>query len=232
MEEFQTTWIEIINQSQPNAVIGVIYRNPHKQKHHKFNTYLQETLTKQKNNNKKIFICGDFNYDLLKHETNIHVGNFLNIMFENFLQPHIIQPTRFVNKQTPSLIDNIYSNSLENNCISGNLISKISDHLPNFIISDSVNYKFDTKLTKTERDFRTFSDETFLRELSNNLSDKFDQATGNINNKFDSFHNCFIQTLNKHAPYKTITRKESKSKLKPWLSQGIIKKYTNKKYSI
>ena len=145
-------------------------------------------------------------------------------MFENFLQPHIIQPTRFVNKHTPSLIDNIYSNSLENNCISGNLICKISDHLPNFIISDSVNYKFDTKLTKTERDFQTFSEETFLRELSNNLgSDKFDQATGNINNKFDSFHNCFIQTLNKHATYKTITRKESKSKLKPWLSQGIIK---------
>ena len=33
----------------------------------------------------------------------------------------------------------------------------------------------------------------------------------------------YAYTLNKHAPYKTITRKESKSKLKPWLSQGIIK---------
>ena len=138
-EEFQTTWIEIINQSLPNAVVGVCYRHPQKQKHDKFKTYLQKTLLKLKNSHKQIFICGDFNYNLLIRESSKHVENFLNIMFENFLQPHILQPTKFINKQTPSLIDNIYSNNLENNCISGNITSKISDHLPNFIISDNIN---------------------------------------------------------------------------------------------
>ena len=144
-------------------------------------------------------------------------------MFENFLQPHILQPTRFINKQTPSLIDNIYSNNLENNCISGNITSKISDHLPNFIISDNINYKFESKIKKTERNFTNFSEKKFLQSLSNNLSLNFNYTMGNTNNNFESFHDCFIQSLNDHAPYRTITRKESKLKLIPWLTNGILK---------
>ena len=39
-EEFQTTWIEVINKTKPNALIGVFYRHPHKQKHSNFDLYL------------------------------------------------------------------------------------------------------------------------------------------------------------------------------------------------
>ena len=53
-------------------------------------------------------------------------------MYENLCQPCIIQPTRIVDKQKPSLIDNIFINSIESP-VSGNL-DKISDHFPNFII--------------------------------------------------------------------------------------------------
>ena len=35
-------------------------------------------------------------------------------------------------KVKPSLLDNVFINNLETNAISGNVINKISDHMPNF----------------------------------------------------------------------------------------------------
>ena len=53
-------------------------------------------------------------------------------MLSNVFQPHILQPTRIIESNKPSLIDNIFLNSIEHSTLSGNLITKISDHLPNF----------------------------------------------------------------------------------------------------
>ena len=53
-------------------------------------------------------------------------------MYENLLQPCIIQPTRVNNYQKPTLVDNIFVNTIDVP-ISGNLIGRISDHFPNFV---------------------------------------------------------------------------------------------------
>ena len=57
------------------------------------------------------------------------------MMLENNLQPCIIEPTRIVPNCKPSLVDNIFSNSVEA-VISGNLYQTVSDHMPNFAIYD------------------------------------------------------------------------------------------------
>ena len=46
-------------------------------------------------------------------------------------------------ERSATLIDNIFANTYAMNAISGNLVSKISDHLPQFLIVDNlkVNYK-------------------------------------------------------------------------------------------
>ena len=62
-------------------------------------------------------------------------------MYSNFLQPCITEPTRLIKKQKPSLIDNIFVNFVNKKIISGNLIDKISDHLPNFVIIKDRNNK-------------------------------------------------------------------------------------------
>ena len=62
------------------------------------------------------------------------------MMLNNSYQPCITEPTRIVNGQKPSLVDNIFSNSIEK-CISGNILDKISDHLPNFVIFENVKTK-------------------------------------------------------------------------------------------
>ena len=61
-------------------------------------------------------------------------------MNSNLFQPCITEPTRIVDKQKPTLID-IYVNLFNVELKSGNLVEKISDHLPNFIIITNINKK-------------------------------------------------------------------------------------------
>ena len=39
---------------------------------------------------------------------------------------------------------------------------------------------------------------------------------------YDIFHKQFIQTLNKHAPIRYLSKKEMKVRQKPWLTKGIL----------
>ena len=67
--------------------------------------------------------------------------------FENNVQPCILGPTRIIDGNNPSLIDNIFSNSIEN-IISGNLFDKIPDHMPNFVIIENVKTKTKKKTSQ------------------------------------------------------------------------------------
>ena len=60
----------------------------------------------------KIKICGDFNIGLLKLNKINNYQQFYNLLCSFGFLPLIIQPTRDVENQTPSLIDNIFSNNL------------------------------------------------------------------------------------------------------------------------
>ena len=46
-------------------------------------------------------------------------------------QPCILEPTRLAVGNRPTLIDNIFVNSIEKEVNAGNLMDKLSDHLPN-----------------------------------------------------------------------------------------------------
>ena len=50
-----------------------------------------------KEHNKTIIICGDFNLNLLNFENDVNAGSFLNIMLENNFLPVILEPTRVTN---------------------------------------------------------------------------------------------------------------------------------------
>ena len=57
-------------------------------------------------------------------------------MLEYGFHPYITEPTRITNANKPSLVDNIFVNTLDNP-VSGNILEQISyDHLPNFVILD------------------------------------------------------------------------------------------------
>ena len=62
-------------------------------------------------------------------------------MNSNLHLPCITEPTRIADKQKPTLIDSIFVNLLSKELKSGNLIKKISDHLPNFINVKNIKQK-------------------------------------------------------------------------------------------
>ena len=93
-------------------------------------------------------LVGDYNINVLDHETNSETGNFLSILFANTLLPVISKPTRY-GEQSLTLIDNIITNIYNEKNVAGIILKDISDHLPIFFITgNSENIKSSTKIKK------------------------------------------------------------------------------------
>ena len=142
--EFEVLWIEIISPKKENILIGVVYRHP-KQKDKEFLEYLDNTLQKTKKENKKIIITGDLNLNLLKFEKNKEITEFLDFLTAKWFTPHILGPTRITENERASLIDNFFTDFSNMHCTSGNLLEKVSDHLPNFLITEKLSYHIKKK---------------------------------------------------------------------------------------
>jgi hypothetical protein len=218
--EVETYWSEIILDKQPNRLIGVVYRHPSKNNDEKCIEILSETLRTIQKENKKVLIVGDFNYDLLKHETNSNINDFLQMMIDNGYQPCITEPTRIVNGNKPSLVDNIFCNSVEN-CASGNLFDKISDHLPSFIIIENIKSKTNPKLTK-RRNMKNFDPIQYQNDLNLLLQEIINIENEGIEKTYNFFHKRHLAIINKHAPIEFLTRKQAELEFKPWITKGLL----------
>ena len=163
--EFHCCWSKILNQNRPNIVIGVYYRHPKKTSNNAFLEKLRDNLSKITNSNKTVIIPEDFNY-ILKYEHNKYITDFLNIMYSNLLQPCITEPTRIVGNNRPVLLDNIFINTYNKNVSSGNIIEKISYHMPNFVIIKEI---IDKKKAQNLviRDMKNFNKEQCSKDLEN-----------------------------------------------------------------
>ena len=144
--------------------MGVVYRYDQKNSDGKFLKNQKDTLNKVKNRNKHIVIGGGFNYDLLKHEFNAHINEFIKIMSSSFSQPCITKPTRIVTYKRSSLVDNIFFNLYDKTIFSGNLLDKITNHLHNFIIIKSLCLKPQIKKMRI-RDMKNFNQYRYIQDI-------------------------------------------------------------------
>ena len=130
-------------------------------------TFLQITLEKRSYKNKDIILMGDFNIDVLKYDTNNDSAAFLDMMYENFLLPYISSPTR-VTPRSETLIDNIFSNIIDDEIISGNIATTISDHYAQFtLFKNKIKSQKDKKIAKFARNYKTLDKEIFDSDLKN-----------------------------------------------------------------
>ena len=79
-------------------------------------------MLKISNENKDIYVCGDFNTDLLKIEISNNYKKFYDLMFSYGLLPNILLPTR-VQGDSATIIDNIFTNNTHKVFTSGNIIT-------------------------------------------------------------------------------------------------------------
>ena len=82
-----------------------------------------------------VYLCGDFNINLLKWGSHPGTQKFIDVMYDTGVYPLINKPTR-ITEDSATVIDNIITNNLMCNTISGVLINAISDHLPVFVINE------------------------------------------------------------------------------------------------
>ena len=89
-------------------------------------------------------------------------NEFLDSLASNSFIPLILQPTR-ITSHSNTLIDNVFSNAIDSDIISGNLTATISDHLPQFaIIPNMFGNITGNKSNIYERDWSKFDQENFI----------------------------------------------------------------------
>ena len=139
-KELESCFVEIINKKTSNEIVGVIYRHPKMDT----STFTDNKLSKitniiAKEKNKKVYIAGDFNFDLLRYSSHGCTADFYDKMTSNLLIPLIVIPTK-INTKNDTLIDNIFTNQFNSETVSGNLTVNFSDgHLPSFAIFPKPN---------------------------------------------------------------------------------------------
>ena len=117
----------------------------------------------------------------------------------------------------------MFTNKVEENIISGNLISDVSDHFVQFCISQSPISK-EKPPRLLSRDFSNFTERNFINDLLlTNWDYSVPDNETNVNKLFLSFYNKLNKIVNKRAPIKFISRRKGKCFSKPWITTGIRK---------
>ena len=125
--ELGSVFIEIIQNNSKNMIVGCIYRHPCMQQNEFNEKYLKPFSEKLVSENKEVILLGDFNIDLLKCDPDENVSDFLDIIYSTNLVPNIASPTRLTSR-SQTLIYNIFSSIINDDCIAGNMTSPISGH--------------------------------------------------------------------------------------------------------
>ena len=151
-------------------------------------------------------------------------NEFLDSLASNSFIPLILQPTR-ISSHCNTLIDNIFSNFIDPDIISGNLTATISDHLPQFsIIPNMFGNIPGNKSNIYERDWSKFDRENFiLVYFSVEWEDllKIDEINADKSTK--TFLDKINMLLDTYAQLKRVKKYKLKFKSKPWITLGLQK---------
>ena len=96
-------------------------------------SYSNKLLKNISKEQKFVFLLGDFNVNLLNYREHNQTNEFLDSLVSNSFIPLISQPTR-ITSHSNTLIDNIFSDVIDPDILSGNLTVTTFYHLPQFAL--------------------------------------------------------------------------------------------------
>ena len=215
---FESTWVEIKNKNSKNIICGCVYRHPRNDMDD-FLLYMENVLKQCQEENKELYICGDFNIDLLKIDSVGSYLKFYNILNTHGLLPFIIHPSRVVEGQIPSLIDNIFSNNYQQYILSGNIYLTLSEHFSQFasVIREKIDVR---KISMFGRNYSKFSEDHFRDDVS---IQRWKQDSNDANILMSDFIWRLDGCAERHAPIKKLSPPEIKLRLNPWMTPEILK---------
>lgn len=80
---------------------------------------------------------------MLYSDSNTQTGEFLDQMYFGSSSPQITIPTRIIPRSRT--VDSIFTNTVNEFAISGNLLGSVSDHLAQFLIYSDLKVSFDNQ---------------------------------------------------------------------------------------
>ena len=221
---FESCFIEIQHQHKRNSIVGVIYRA-----HTEIDHFVNDTTNifdKISSENKKCYIMGDFNIDLLKDDTHNPTHEYLDFIYSYSFIPSVYKPTR-ITEYSATIIDNILINN-HDNVNSEIIVTDISDHLPTILVESST-MKMNQKETSKfffRRNHTVDNVNGFKRRLSNIKWNE--ELDGNANECYDKFVHTFNKLYDECIPLKKYKCKNKKEPMCPWITRGILKSITTK----
>ena len=219
----ESVFIEVLSKSKnKNTIVGCIYKHPGLTTQDFNFDFQQPLLDKLATENKNIVLLGDFNIDLLRYESQNPTREFLDILSSASLAPKITIPTR-ITTRSRTLIDNIFTNSVDESSITGNLECCISDHLAQFLIFPSHKPAPNENNTIIYKRNYGKIDKKFKDDLKNiDWTTALNNQANDVNRSLEDFLKIIESLLDKHAPLKQLTKKQLKTKSKPWITKGIL----------
>ena len=155
--------------------------------------------------------------NLLNYNDHQPTNDFLDSLTSNSFIPYILHPTR-ITSHSKTLIDNIFSNFIFPEIISGKITATISDHLPQFSFVPNILLNPSAqKSNHYERDWPKFKQGNFILDyFDKDWTDLFQIDQQNVNLSMDSFLNNINYILDAHAPLKKVNKYKLKFKTIPW----------------
>ena len=195
-----------------------------------FENKLNAILTEVDKTGKITYLTGDFNIDLLKSDDCDYSNRFCEQLFTSSFYPLINRPTR-ITQHTATLIDNIFTNNLEQieSGVNGLIFSDTSDHLPIFHIASSSTNKNNTK--KGNAHYRRMVDKdnraSFLLSVKN-ISWESTFETNDPCESYTNFHNNLKVAIDKYFPLAKIKKKTVDHTKSPWMTFCMFKSISKK----
>ena len=231
---FESLFVEIWkkNSHYQKYIIGNIYRLP-VYVADDLNVFINEftdLLIVLRARSKSVFLCGDYNIDLLKINANDNFNIFYeNVISSNFI-PSITLPTRICDT-TSTLIDNIYTNSVDKICTSGILIRPISDHQMYFcMINSNTCHSEQTKKFIEVEVCDHESIQSFVTEISNaNIYDKLQKNLNtNPNHNYKILLKHLLNAKLKHIPKKVKNFNKRRHSKEKWMTKELLQEIVTK----
>nr|XP_049579035.1 uncharacterized protein LOC125970572 [Syngnathus scovelli]XP_049579036.1 uncharacterized protein LOC125970572 [Syngnathus scovelli] len=210
------------------TVIGCIYKPP-KSKIPDFVNCLTYALSIIYHENKKCYLMGDFNINIMDSEE--QTQSFLDSLSSFCFKPMITKPTR-ITENSATLIDIIFTNILDRDHLSGILYSDISDYLPIFSITSSRANTF-LPTGKPMDTYRLINQQTIAKFKMQVQNGNWDAVLRKPDPQ--QAYTIFLEELIKHYNYSFPIKNRSlkrESRSKPWASWAITKsiRHKNKLY--
>jgi hypothetical protein len=161
----------------------------------------------------------DSNINLLKLSNSQLAAEYLDTCHANGYFVSNLKATRICNNSY-SLIDQILTTNIEQNCVSGSIVCDLSDHFPIFYSYDDIKPKYDDAC----KAYRPFSLEnmTLFCDALSNLSWNHVTLEQDVNRALEQFLDTFLTLFDLYFPIKMKKLNRNFDSLNEFMTRGLL----------